>query len=85
MYKVAQTWFVLHETWYTKLFGIYYCVEVVRIENHSHMLEIYVLSCNFMGLSSFGTFAHKVAQTLFVLQQTWHISVFAICYCVKVV
>ena len=39
-YKVAQTWFVLHETWHTTLFGIYYCVEVVRIENHSHMLEI---------------------------------------------
>ena len=37
---VAQTWFVLHETWHTTLFGIYYCVEVVRIENHSHILEI---------------------------------------------
>ena len=37
--KVAQTWFVLHETWHTTLFGMYYCVEVVRIENHSHMLE----------------------------------------------
>ena len=30
-HKVAQTWFVLHETWHTTLFGIYYCVEVVRI------------------------------------------------------
>ena len=39
-HKVAQTWFVLHETWHRTLFGIYYCVEVVRIENHSHMLEI---------------------------------------------
>ena len=38
--KVAQTWFFLHETWHITLFGIYYCVEVVRIENHSHMLEI---------------------------------------------
>ena len=38
--KVAQTWFVLHETKHTTLFGIYYCVEVVRIENHSHVLEI---------------------------------------------
>ena len=39
-HKVAQTWFVLHETWHTTLFGIYYCVEVVRILNHSHMLDI---------------------------------------------
>ena len=39
-HKVAQTWFVLHETWHTTLFGIYYCVEVVRIDNHSRLLEI---------------------------------------------
>ena len=39
-YKVAQTWFALHEIWHTTLFGIYYCVEVVRIENHCHMIEI---------------------------------------------
>ena len=39
-HKVAQTWFVLDESLHTKLFGIYYCVEVVRIENHRHMLEI---------------------------------------------
>ena len=39
-HKVAQTWFVLHETWNTTLFGIYYCIYVVRIENQSHMLEI---------------------------------------------
>ena len=38
--KYAQTWFVLHETWHTTLLRIYYCVEVVRIENHYHMLEI---------------------------------------------
>ena len=40
MGKVALTLFVLHETWHTKLFGIYYCVKVVRIENNSHMLNI---------------------------------------------
>ena len=40
VHKVVQTWVVLHETWHAKLFGIYYCVEVDRIENHSHMLEI---------------------------------------------
>ena len=39
-HKVVQNWFVLHETWHTKLFGIYSCVEMVRIENQSHMLEI---------------------------------------------
>ena len=39
-HKVGQTWFVLHETWQTTLFGIYYCVQVVKIENHNHMLEI---------------------------------------------
>ena len=39
-HKVAQTWFDLHETWHTTLLGIYYCVEVVWIENHCHMLEI---------------------------------------------
>ena len=38
--KVAHTWFILHETWHTTLYGIYYCVEVVRFENHSQMLEI---------------------------------------------
>ena len=39
-YKVAQTWFVLQETCHTTLVGIDYCVEEVRIETHSHMLEI---------------------------------------------
>ena len=39
-HKVTLTWFVLHETWQTILLGIYYCVEVVRFENNSHMLEI---------------------------------------------
>ena len=36
--KVAQTFFVLHETWHTTVFGIYYCVEMVKIQNKSHML-----------------------------------------------
>ena len=39
-YKEDQTWFILHETWHTKIFDINYCVEVVGIENHSHMQEI---------------------------------------------
>ena len=40
MHKVTQTWFALHKTWHKTLFGIYYGVEVVTIENNSHMLEI---------------------------------------------
>ena len=39
-HKVAQTFLILHETWHTTLFGIYYSVEVVRIENYSHVQEI---------------------------------------------
>ena len=39
-YDKAQTLFVLYETWHTTLFGLYYCVEVVRFENNSHVLEI---------------------------------------------
>ena len=30
-HKVVQTWSVLHETWHTTRFGIYYRVEVVII------------------------------------------------------
>ena len=37
---VAQTWFVLHETCHTTVFGIYYVVKVDRIENHSHVPDI---------------------------------------------
>ena len=36
-HKVAQTCFVLQETGLTILFGIYYYVKVVKIENRSHM------------------------------------------------
>ena len=39
-HKVVQTYFVWHETWHTTLFGIYYCVEIVRIDKNSHMHEI---------------------------------------------
>ncbi len=30
----------MHETWDTTLFGIYYCVEVVRNENNCHKPEM---------------------------------------------
>ena len=39
-HKLAKTWFVLDETWHTTLFGIYYCVEVVEIVYHNHILNI---------------------------------------------
>ena len=39
-HKVVKTSFKLHATWHTTLFGIYYCGELFRIENTSHMLEI---------------------------------------------
>ena len=39
-HKAVQTWFNLHETWQTTQFGIYYFVEVVKIENHTPMLEL---------------------------------------------
>ena len=39
-HNVGQSWYVLPETWHTTLFDTYYCVEVVRMENHNHMLEI---------------------------------------------
>ena len=39
-HKVAKTWFGLHKTRHTTLFGIYYYVERVKIENHSYMIEI---------------------------------------------
>ena len=45
-HKVVRTRFVLHETWNTITFGIYYCVEMVRIKKNSYAC-IYVLSCVF--------------------------------------
>ena len=39
-HKVVPTWFVFHETRHKTLFCIYYCVEVIRIKNNNHMLEI---------------------------------------------
>ena len=44
MHKVAKTWFDLHEILHITLFGIYYCVEMVRIEYHSDIAILSVLS-----------------------------------------
>ena len=84
-HKLAETWFVSHETWQTTLFGIYHCVKVVRIEYHSHMLEIKRKVAILWFLYFFGTFAHKVAQTWFVLHETWHLALFGIYYCIDLV
>ena len=84
-HKVDKTWFVLHETWHTTLFSIYYCTEVVRIENHSHMLEITSYVAILWVFKLFSTLALKVDQTWFVLHETWHTSLFNIYYCVEVV
>ena len=84
-HKVAQTWFVLHETWHTTLFGIYYCIKMVKIKNHSHMLKLRVQYRFYWFLSIFGTFAHKVGQKRFVLHKTCYTTVFGIYYCVEVV
>ena len=56
--KEAQTWFFLHTTWHTTLFYIYYCVEVVKIENHSYMQEI---TCLVAILCVFNLFWHFCA------------------------
>ena len=76
MHKVALAWFVLHKSWHTTLFGTYYCVQVVRIENHSHMLQLRAKLRSLRFSSFFGPFADNVAYTWFVLYETWHTTLF---------
>ena len=73
----------MHETWHTTLFGTYYGVEMVRIQNNSHLLEITCYVAILWVFKFFGTFAHKVVQTWFVLDETWHTTLFGIYYCVE--
>ena len=54
-----------------------------RIENHSHMLEITSWVAILLVFMLFGTSEHNVAQTLFVLQKTWHTTLFGIYYSVE--
>ena len=70
----------MHKTLHTTLVGICYCVEMVRIENHSNMLEISCYVAILRVLNFFDTFMHEFAQTWFVLHET-----FGIYYCVEVV
>ena len=58
---------------------------MVKFENHSHMLKLRA-KFRFKGfLSVFDTFARKVAQTSFVLQETRHTTLFGIYYCAEIV
>ena len=84
-HNVAQTWFVLHETWQTTLFNVYYCVEVVRIENNNHMLNITCQVAILWVFKFFFTLVHKVDQTWFFLHEIRHTTLFGIYYCVVLV
>ena len=59
-HKIAPTRFVLHETWHTTLFSVYYCFEVVRIQNHIHMPQI---TCYVTILNVFKCFSQFRAQS----------------------
>ena len=39
-HKLVQISYVWHASWHTTQFGIYYCGQLVRIENYRNMLEI---------------------------------------------
>ena len=39
-FKAVETLFVWHETWPTTVFATYYFVEMHKIENNGHMLDI---------------------------------------------
>ena len=75
----------MHETCHTTPFGTYYYVEVVRIDNYTHMLKLRVKLRFSRFLSFFGTLAHKAGQTWFNMHETWQTTLFGIYYCVEVV
>ena len=69
MHKVVQAWFVLHESLHTTMFGIYYCVEIVRTQKIFICLKLRS-KLLFLGFQSFfGTFSRKLVQTWFVLHE----------------
>ena len=80
---MVQSWFVWHETWHTIQYVICYCVEMARIENNRHMLEITCQVAFLRLFSVFRIFSHKVVQACFVWHETWHITLFRICYCIE--
>ena len=85
LHKVVPTWFFWNETWHTIQFVICYCVEMVRIENNRHMLEI-TSDVAFLRLFSvFGILSHQVVQTWFVWHETWNTTLFGTSYCFEMV
>ena len=75
--KVVENWFFSHESGHTTLFGICYCVEMVRIENDSHMLEITCYVATLRVLSFFGAFAQKLDQTWYTKNDSLNLVYFA--------
>ena len=64
---MVQTWFVWHETWHTTLFGKYYCVGMLRIENNCHMLDIARYVTFLRILKRFSHFLEQSSTTLVCL------------------
>ena len=62
---------------FLRVFGTF-AYKIAEIMCHSHMLEIMCQVTILRVLSVFGTFKPKVAQTLVVLRETWHITLFGI-------
>ena len=62
---MVLNWFVWHKTWHTILFGIYCCIEMVKIKNNilCFILRARLLFKGFIGV--FGIFSHKVVKTWF--------------------
>ena len=56
-HKIVQIWFVLHETWCITQFGIYYCIEMARIKNNIHIIEITCQVGAFMIFKTFFVFS----------------------------
>ena len=72
----------MHETWHTTLFGVDYCVEMVRIEIIFLKLRA---KLRFLGfLSFYGTFAYKVAQTWFFFCTKLGTQHYLVYYCVEI-
>ena len=58
---------------------------MVRLENYSHILEIFAKLSFYVVLSVFGTLSYKVVQTWFVWHETWHTTLYSLYYCVEMV
>ena len=69
-----------------KLFAMYYCVEIVRIENNSHMLGNAFKIAFFRFLKFFFFFccySLKGVEIWFVGHETWNTTVFAMYFVVE--